>query len=175
MITEKPKSDPAPCGCPSSMMRKLQPESEESSGDDAPAGPAAPARSRLSHWPVQISLLPPQGDIWHEADVLIAADCVAFAMPDFHEKLLAGKKVAVGCPKLDDIGFYADKLTTIFTANNIRSVTVAHMEVPCCNGIVMAVKQALAAAGKSDIEFRDLMIGVDGKIMSEMSNRVSMN
>jgi hypothetical protein len=108
------------------------------------------------------------GEIWEGADVLIAADCVAFAMPDFHERLLEGKTLAIGCPKLDDASFYAEKLAAVFTNNNIKSVTVAHMVVPCCSGLVMVVRQALAASGKSAMKLRDLTIDVDGTIQQEM-------
>jgi hypothetical protein len=116
---------------------------------------------------VQLALVPATGDMWEDADVLIAADCVSSAMPDFHEKLLSGKSLAIGCPKLDDILSYAEKLEQIFTRNNVRSVTVAHMEVPCCNGIVMAVSQALSRGGKTDIDVTDVTIGIDGSIKEE--------
>ena len=168
---EKPKG-----GCPGSMLRNLKPQASggcpgSRMREMKPAAPASttPGQSRqsqLGHWPVQLKLLPQQGHIWEDADVLIAADCVAFAMPDFHERLLAGKTVGVGCPKLDDVGEYADKLATIFANNNIKSVTVAHMEVPCCNGIVFAVKQALAVCGK-DIPLHDITVGIDGSVKSE--------
>jgi hypothetical protein len=98
--------------------------------------------------------------------VLISADCVAFAMGDFHERLLAGKTLAIACPKLDDIGPYIEKLTTIFAGNDIRSITVAHMEVPCCGGIVSAVRTALEQSGKN-IPVRDVTVGVQGTIVRE--------
>jgi hypothetical protein len=157
----------APCACPGSAARTLNAGADfpvrESAGGN---GDAAPSVSRLGHWPVQLGLLPVQGRMWDGADVLIAADCVPFAMPDFHEKLLAGKTVAVGCPKLDDVQHYAGKLSAIFAANHIRSVTVVRMEVPCCGGIVMAAKHALDTSGKKDVEFRDIVVGVDGAVRS---------
>ena len=104
--------------------------------------------------------------MWRDADVLIAADCVAFAMGDFHERLLAGKSLAVACPKLDDVAPYVEKLTRIFAGNDIRSVTVAHMEVPCCTGLVTVVREALARAGRDDLELIDITIGVGGSIAS---------
>lgn len=163
-----------PCGCPGSMMRKFSPGASNATSGAAvePAPPVgAPdggaVQSRLGHWPVQIHLLPPVGDIWNNADVLIAADCVPFAMPDFHQRLLAGKTVAVGCPKLDDLSAYENKLAGIFKFNNIHSVTVARMEVPCCSGIAQATKNALKAAGKDDLEFHDVVIGVQGTVLSE--------
>lgn len=158
-----------PGGCPGRMMRALQPKPATAAAPGtAPAPgvvPAAAPASRLGHWPVQLALLPTAGAIWQDADVLIAADCVAFAMPDFHERLLAGRSLAVGCPKLDDVEAYTEKLTAIFAANRIRSVTVAHMEVPCCWGIVRAVQAALQRSGRTDIAYAEVTVGVDGKVM----------
>ena len=153
-------------GCPGAMLRNL----DDGATDAAPTltlASGASTQSRLGHWPVQISLLPPTGDIWSDADVLICADCVPFAMPDFHERLLAGKTVAVGCPKLDDVDSYAEKLTGVFASNAVRSVTVASMEVPCCTGILVATKKALERAGKAEIEFHDVTIGIKGQILAE--------
>ena len=152
-------AEPAACGCPGAKRRDLSP---------APAaGSPAPRTSRLSQWPVQLSLLPAGGAMWEGADVLIAADCVAFAMPDFHERLLADKKLAIACPKLDNVQPYVDKLAAVFAGAAVKSITVAHMEVPCCTGIVVVVHKALAQAGRSDIPVRDLTISLDGKIARE--------
>ncbi len=169
-IQEKEKGpDELPCGCPGSMMRKLNIiESPQVAAKEPSASCAtSSAQSLLGHWPVQIHLLPPRGEIWENADVLIAADCVPFAMPDFHERLLGGKTVAVGCPKLDDLDYYQEKLTDIFANNSIRSVTVAHMEVPCCTGILIACQNALKLAGKADLPFHDVMVGIKGAVLSE--------
>ena len=157
--------DKLPCGCPGTMARKLNPEPARQSGTCE--GPSR--TSRLGHWPVQLALLPVGGDMWQDADVLIAADCVGFAMPDFHDRLLAGDKkaLAIACPKLDDIEPYVDKLSSIFANNTIRSLTVAHMEVPCCSGIVAAVKEALRRAGQTDIPLRDVTVGINGSIVDE--------
>lgn len=154
-----------PSACPGAMMRTLE-TVEPAEGSVATAECVAP-RSHLGHWPVQIHLVPIQGEIWKDADVLICADCVPLAMPDFHERLLAGKTVAVGCPKLDDIDAHTDKLAGIFASNPIRSVTVAHMEVPCCTGIVVAVQRALEQAGRDDVEFRDVTVGINGAVLLE--------
>ena len=161
-----------PCGCPGTMMRKLSPaplethscscegEQMETSGSDRP--------SQLGQFPIQLSLLPTSGEMWADADVVIAADCVGFTMPDFHEKLLSGgKTLAVGCPKLDDISGYVEKLTTIFANNNIRSITVAHMEVPCCTGIVVAVQKAMENSGKNNMPLRDVCVGINGKVLDQ--------
>ena len=134
----------------------------------ADPGALGPAPSRLGHWPVQLHLLPTTGEIWNGTNVLIAADCVPFAVPDFHERLLAGKTLAIGCPKLDDASFYAEKLTAIFANNAIESVTVARMVVPCCGGLVMVVKQALAAYGRTGTKLRVVTIDVDGTVQPEM-------
>jgi ferredoxin len=169
--------------CPGSTPRELRvlaPGSlaEGSSGRGSPAqasgqqlSPAADkpvtadAPSRLAHWPVQLALVPPAGPMWQGTDVLIAADCVPFALPDFHEKLLRGKSLAVACPKLDDVRPYLEKLTRIFTSNDVRSVTVAHMEVPCCWGIVQVVRKALEDSGRRDIPLHDITVAVGGAIL----------
>ena len=152
-----------PVGCPGSMLRKL---SGEEAGPAAPAGGGqSPAVSQLRHWPVQLSLLPARGEVWQGADVLIAADCVAACMPDFHGRLLAGKTLAIACPKLDDVAPYVAKLAEVFAANDVRSVTVAHMEVPCCRGLRQVVEQALAAAGKA-VPLSVVVVGIAGKVLA---------
>ena len=164
-----PAPTPAPAhqhhsgGCPGSRMRVLPTAPRPM--QPSPARPAGPGASRLSQWPVQLALVPTGGPIWQDADVLIAADCVPFAYPDFHEKMLAGKRLAIACPKLDDVRPYVEKLAQIFANNSIRSVTVAHMQVPCCSGIVRVVHMALAMSGKTDIELHDITIGIDGQIL----------
>ena len=168
---EADKPDSLPCGCPGTMMRKLDAGNVETAPAAASACDLSPRPSQLGHWPVQLALLPPEGDMWDGADVLISADCVGFAMPDFHERMLAGgkKALAIACPKLDDVHPYVDKLAHIFASNDIRSLTVAHMEVPCCTGIVVAVREALAQAG-ADIPLRDVTVNVNGTIKDERSD-----
>lgn len=131
--------------CPGSAIRDLRPGPGKlhAGGADAPDRP-----SRLMNWPVQIKLVPVQAPWLAGADLLIAADCVPFALPDFHEKILQGKILLVGCPKLDDANFYRQKLTAIFQMQDVRSVEVAIMEVPCCGGMTQLVEQALDQAGK---------------------------
>jgi NAD-dependent dihydropyrimidine dehydrogenase PreA subunit len=128
-------------------------------------GPAPAGESRLAQWPVQLHLVPVTAPFFQGADLLVAADCVPFAYPRFHDELLAGRALVVGCPKLDDLPSYVEKLGRIFSANELRSVTVVRMEVPCCGGISMAARQALEGSGKR-IPFRDVVIGVDGAIRS---------
>jgi NAD-dependent dihydropyrimidine dehydrogenase PreA subunit len=117
--------------------------------------------SSLRQWPVQISLVPPTAPYLRGADLLIAADCVPFAYAAFHEDLLEGKVLLVGCPKLDDVEFYKEKLSAIIRDNDIRSVTCAHMEVPCCFGLVDIIKSAIADSGK-DIPFEKVTISIKG-------------
>ena len=158
-VAEKP--DPLPCGCPGSMMRKLEPDA----ASEEPTADSGPRRSRLGHWPVQLTLLPATGDIWRDADVLLAADCVPFAMPDFHERLLDGKTLAVACPKLDDAGAYVQKLATVFASNSIKSITIARMEVPCCGGLEQIVQAALERAGVTT-PVNVVVVGANGKTLA---------
>lgn len=122
------------------------------------------SESQLRQWPVQIMLVPPHAPYLKGADVLIAADCVPFAYSDFHENLLRGKVLLVGCPKLDDAEYYKAKLTQIFKDNEIKSVTCAHMEVPCCFGLVTLIKSAIGESGKK-VPFKELTIGIKGDIL----------
>ena len=146
-------------------VRQLSP-AQPAPREGSPAGAGGPAPvSRLGQWPVQLALVPVAGAIWQDADVLIAADCVGFALPDFHERLLAGKTLVIACPKLDDVEPYVEKLTRIFAGNAIRSIAVAHMEVPCCGGIVRVVQAALAASGRMDLRMTDITVGIDGTII----------
>jgi NAD-dependent dihydropyrimidine dehydrogenase PreA subunit len=128
-----------------------------------PAPGAATGESRLAQWPVQLHLVPVAAPWFRGADLLVAADCVPFAYARFHDDLLAGRALVVGCPKLDDLGAYVEKLGRICGANELRSVTVVRMEVPCCGGISMAAQRAIQASGKP-IPFRDVVVAVDGTI-----------
>ena len=143
------------CGCPGSMARVI--EREETT--NAPQGKAA---SELRQWPVQLHLVPPTAPYFQNADILISADCVAFAMGSMHNDLLKGKALAIACPKLDDTTAYVDKLAHIFSANAIKSVTVAIMEVPCCRGLDIMVHEALAKSGR-DIPLESIVIGINGE------------
>ena len=121
-------------------------------------------QSQLGQWPVQLSLVPTSAPYFQNADLLITADCVPFAYADYHRDFLAGKAVVIGCPKLDDNRSYTEKLTELFRVSSIKSVTVLRMEVPCCGGIVMAARQALAASDKN-IPFREVTIGIRGEVV----------
>ena len=151
-------------GCPGSRSMTLPRRglAVVPGGPPAPA-PAPGAESRLGQWPVQLHLVPVTAPYFRNADLLVAADCVPFAYPRFHDDFLAGKALVVGCPKLDDNAFYAQKLAEILARSDVRSVTVARMEVPCCGGIAMAVRQAVAASGKA-LPVRDVVVGIDGDL-----------
>ena len=123
----------------------------------------APTVSRLQQWPVQIKLVPTQAPYFEGAKLLIAADCTAYAYANFHQDFIRGKVVLVGCPKLDSVD-YSEKLEEIIRSNNISSVTVVRMEVPCCGGLEMAAKKALQNSGKF-IPWQVVTISVDGKIL----------
>ena len=121
------------------------------------------ARSgELKTWPIQLRLVPAFAPFLNNADILIAADCVPFAYADFHEDLLKGRILLVGCPKLDDIQYYKEKITQIVNNNDIRSITYAHMEVPCCFGLLPVIKEAIKASGK-DVPFKDVTISIKGE------------
>ncbi|MBM4339911.1 MAG: 4Fe-4S ferredoxin [Deltaproteobacteria bacterium] len=150
--------DPHSGGCPSSRSMQFHiPKSE------AEPSLKKATTSQLTHWPVQLKLVPEDAPYFKDADLLIAADCVPFAYPDFHQDFLKGKAVVVGCPKLDDIQLYREKLIAIFKANTIKSVSVPFMEVPCCFGLVKATEDAIEASGK-DIPYKKVKIGIRGEI-----------
>ena len=146
-------------GCPGSRMRMLeQPEAAES----AAAASVQPV-SRLRNWPVQIKLAPVHAPYFEGAKLLIAADCTAYAYANFHQEFMRGKVTLIGCPKLDAVD-YSEKLTEILRSNDIQSVTILRMEVPCCGGLEMAAKKALQTSGKF-IPWQVVTISIDGKIL----------
>jgi Pyruvate/2-oxoacid:ferredoxin oxidoreductase delta subunit len=132
--------------CPGTFAQVLRADRTAARSAGDPQSETSP--SALGNWPVQIRLVPVQAPYFAGAHLLIAADCVPFALADFHRRLLAGKTLLIGCPKLDDAQFYRQKLAEIFRQNDIRSVEVAYMEVPCCFGLVQIIRFALADAGK---------------------------
>ena len=146
-----------PCGCPGTRSKAIQ-------RDPLPAEESrARVPSRLVQWPCQIKLVPVNAPYFDNANLLIAADCTAYAYGDFHEEFIRNHITLIGCPKLDE-GDYADKLTQIIANNNIKSVKVVRMEVPCCGGIENAVKRALQASGKF-IPWSVVTVSTDGKIL----------
>lgn len=152
-------------GCPGSQSRQIVREAAPQS-DYQEAVSAAPVnRSQLSQWPVQIKLAPTNAPYFNGANLLIAADCTAYAYGDFHNRFIRNRVTLIGCPKLDE-GDYSEKLTAIIRDNNIRSVTVVRMQVPCCRGIENAVKKALMQSGKF-IPWQVVVISTDGRIIEE--------
>lgn len=146
-----------PCGCPGTQSRMLERKAVEQ------AAPVVEMESELMQWPVQIKLVPVNAPYFDGAKLLVAADCTAYAYANFHRDFIKGHITLVGCPKLDDVD-YADKLTAILSNNDIKSVKVVRMEVPCCGGIENAVKKALVHSGKM-IPWQVVTIGTDGRIV----------
>ena len=146
---------PLPCGCPGSAAKSIRRES-------APRSDAR-AESRLSQWPVQIKLVPVRAPYFDGADLLIAADCTAYAYGNFHEDFIRGRITVVGCPKLDSVD-YSEKLTQIIAENDIKSVTLVRMEVPCCGGIEAAAKKAIQASGKF-LPWHVVTVTTDGNLL----------
>lgn len=146
---------PSPCPtCPSTQARALTAASPDEG--DSP--------SALSHWPVQIRLVPPGAPFLQRADLLVAADCTPMAYGAFHRDFIAGRVVMMGCPKFDDAAFYLQRFTDIFTQANIRSVTVVVMEVPCCQGLPRIVAEAMARAGKQ-IPMEKVVLSLKGEVI----------
>ena len=148
----------APCACPGSMARALNPQAE--------AAAPAPAASQLLQWPVQIKLAPVKAPYFQGAHLLIAADCTAYAYGNFHQDFIRGKITLIGCPKLDE-GDYTEKLTAILSQNDIKSLTVVRMEVPCCGGIQRAAVTALQNSGKF-LPWRVVTLSTDGRVLEDL-------
>jgi len=151
---------PMACGCPGTMMRDFRDEDKQDN-----SAPAANQKSELRQWPTQLHLLSPAAPYFENADLLVAADCTPFAFANFHSRFLKGKALAMFCPKLDDgQESYIEKLTEIFKHQNIKSVTILRMEVPCCGGVEQIVRQAMEKAGVN-IVIKDYVISVQGEIV----------
>jgi Fe-S-cluster-containing hydrogenase component 2 len=136
----------------------------EAPGESAPE---APARSEISQWPIQLHLISPAAPYFHDADLLVAADCTAFTLGSFHSELLKGRKMVIACPKLDETGPYVDKLAALIRDAGLKSLTVAIMTVPCCRGLEVMVQRALQASGAKDLPVHTVVIGIDGQIAEE--------
>lgn len=146
-----------PCGCPGSQSKQITRQDSDCSAKET-----ATVQSQLSQWPVQVKLVPVGAPYFDNAHLLIAADCTAYAYGNFHKEFIRKRITLIGCPKLDEVD-YAQKLTQIISNNNIKSVTIVRMEVPCCGGIEYAAKQAIHASGKF-IPWNVVTISVDGQI-----------
>ena len=164
------KAAAAPHACPGSAARPLHvcPGSDAKvlAPNDAPAAAAtAKPVSRLAQWPVQLKLLPPKAPFFDGAKLLIAADCTAYAYAALHEEFMRGRVTVIGCPKLDAVD-YTEKLTAILSQNDIRSVTIVRMEVPCCGALQRAAENAIRASGKF-LPWRVVTVSCDGRLLDE--------
>lgn len=154
-------SDPLPCGCPSSTVAQF--EARTGIDDHTQAATEASPRSMLGHWPVQLTLVPPTAPFLQGADLVLAADCVPFAYAGFHQEFLRDHALLVACPKLDDFQSHQAKLTDILRRSSVKCITVVHMEVPCCSGLIHMARQAISGSGK-DIPLKEVTIGVRGEL-----------
>ena len=166
--TAPAQTKPLPCGCPGSAVRTMNREPAACSvGASTPSSSGSagysPVPSQLTNFPIQIKLAPINAPFFNNANLLIAADCTAYAYGNFHQEFIRNHVTLIGCPKLDEVD-YAEKLTQIIARNNIKSVTVTRMQVPCCGGLENAVKRALMASGKF-IPWRIVTISHDGRII----------
>ena len=156
-VSRRKQAESLPCGCPGTQSRQISRE------DSGCLQDAAPARSELVQWPVQIKLVPVSAPYFHHANLLVAASCSAFACGDFHGRFMKKKITLIGCPKLDGVN-YAEKLTEIIKQNDIKSVTVVRMEVPCCGGLEHAVKTALQNS-KKFIPWQVVTLSANGTVL----------
>jgi Pyruvate/2-oxoacid:ferredoxin oxidoreductase delta subunit len=146
-------------GCPSARLMEFARRPEPLADREEPGK----RPSELRQWPIQMHLVPPTAPFFQNADLVLAADCAPFAYADFHQEILKDKALAIGCPKLDDGNAYLEKLTAILKHNDIGSLTVVHMEVPCCNGLIMIARQAIANSGK-DVPLETIKVGIQGDL-----------
>ena len=165
VLARKQEKKPQTCGCPGSQARVLQGRQEKK----AEAAESGAVPSQLRQWPVQIKLVPVRAPYFDGADLLIAADCSAYAYGNFHRDFIRGRITLIGCPKLDGVD-YSEKLTEILRDNDIRSVTVVRMEVPCCGGLQHAAETALRSSGKH-IPWQVVTIRADGTILENTDSR----
>jgi len=150
------KSEALAIGCPASQVQSLE-------GSPAIYDVEASTPSALRHWPVQLNLVPVKAPFFRDADLLLLADCTAVVYPALHQRLLEGRTVVMGCPKFDEVKHYIEKLAEILKVNDVRSLTVAHMEVPCCSALNVVARRALDASGKM-IPTQRLIVSVSGDI-----------
>jgi Pyruvate/2-oxoacid:ferredoxin oxidoreductase delta subunit len=155
---EKPRA--VPLGCPSARLMSF--------GESSPphTGNKESQHSSLNNWPVQLTLVPPHAPFLKNADILLAADCVPFAYPDFHRDFLSGKVLLIACPKLDEFEPYLHKMAQILQQAQPASITILRMEVPCCGGLTHLVKQAVQTSGIK-VEVKEITVGVQGKVLAE--------
>jgi len=157
---ESEASDKIPCGCPSATVTQF--EKKDSAQIPEPESAGVVAKSMLTHWPVQLTLVPPSAPFLQGADLVLTAHCVPFAYAGFHQDFLKNRALLIACPKLDNYEAHLSKLTEILRQANLKSLTVVHMEVPCCSGLVHMAKQAILASGNV-LPFNEITIGVRGE------------
>jgi ferredoxin len=170
-LADRSIAQPAPhthAGCPGAAARTLpqlqtlgpqRPSAQPLTTDELPSEPSSPG-----NWPVQLRLVPPNAPFLRGADVLLVADCVPFALADFHRRLLRGRPVVIGCPKLDDGQFYVEKLAALLSMSAVRSLTVVHMEVPCCTGLVRIAEAAIQRSGVK-VPLSDVTVSIQGQVL----------
>ena len=158
---EKHTREELPCGCPSATVTQF----EKRGTTGIVPGEATNQQSMLGHWPVQLTLVPPTAPFLQGTDLVLAADCVPFAYAGFHQDFLKDHSLLVACPKLDDFQAHLEKLTDILRHSSVKSLTVVHMEVPCCSGLVYMTKQAIQLSGK-DIPFKEVTVSIKGDLKS---------
>ena len=162
----------APAGCSGVAVQSLptlrtiaplRSASADTAGGEPPAEPSA-----LGNWPIQLGLVPPHAPFLRGADLLLVADCVPFTMADFHQRMLRGRPVVIGCPKLDDAGAYIEKLSAMLVASDVRSLTVVHMEVPCCTGLLRIAEAAVQRSGRN-VPTKNMVISIRGRVIGPES------
>ena len=164
---------PMPSGCPGAAVRDLSlpvlpgayQEDRHSCLSESEQEDSRGRLSHLANWPVQLHLVPPNAPFLKNADVLLVADCVPFALPDFHRRFLRGRPVLIGCPKLDNAQDYVEKLAQTVAVSSIRSLTVVHMEVPCCTGLLRIAEAAVRASGR-EVPIEEVTISIRGKVLA---------
>ncbi|MFO8056091.1 MAG: 4Fe-4S binding protein [bacterium] len=157
------------CGCPSSESMELNTQSTALHSEDSEED-GKDEQSQLAHWPIKLKLIPPDAPFLKGKDLVLLADCSAAAFPPLHRKLLSGRSVAMGCPKFDDLEEHIEKLAEFFRRSELNSVTVVHMEVPCCKGFVYAAEKALERSGV-DLEVINMKVSRDGVVLEEYQSK----
>ncbi len=159
---ESKNEEPLPCGCPGTLMQDFRNDNDKAEEDEST--PSGTIKSELRQWPTQLHLVNPSAPYFKDCELLIAADCVPFAYADFHRNFLKGKALVMFCPKLDTtMDMYLEKLTSIIRDNNIKSITVVKMEVPCCSGALKLTEKAIKQSGKN-IDIKESTISIRGEI-----------
>jgi len=164
LAKKEKEPDTLPCGCPSTQIQIFDKPSACAEANKPKHFNNVPEESALTHWPIQIKLIPASAPFLKGGDLLVLADCTAVAFPTLHRDLMKGKVVMMGCPKFDDVQEYVQKFSDIFKTAGIKSVTVVVMEVPCCSGMPMIVKKGMESAGK-EIPMKEIVLSLRGKIL----------